>query len=170
MSPIARPLHFTVMLFVVASVTLASPDRARADEADEAYLDLVDAMKITSTFGPLVGSIQQVISPLVRQANPHLTDNQHAMIDEAISQAMKDELPKLVVMMAPIYKAAFTPAEMHELAAFYRTPVGEKTIAIMPQLFQQGAAIGQQWAQQMTPQVLEQVKKRMREQGIDFRI
>jgi uncharacterized protein len=41
-----------------------------------------------------------------------------------------------------IYKKAFTEAEFKEILAFYKTPVGRKTLKQMPGLMEQGAQVG----------------------------
>ena len=40
-------------------------------------------------------------------------------------------------MMLPLYDKFFTEAELADLIAFYKTPTGEKTLTIMPELFGQ---------------------------------
>ena len=53
-----------------------------------------------------------------------------------------DEIkPKLV----DIYVKEFSEQELKELLAFYQTPTGKKSLVKLPALFQQGAAIGQQY-------------------------
>ena len=47
-----------------------------------------------------------------------------------------------------IYQKAFTEAEFKELLAFYKTPIGRKSLQQMPKLMEQGAMIGSQRVQQ----------------------
>jgi hypothetical protein len=41
-----------------------------------------------------------------------------------------------------LYEAAYTEAELRELSAFYKRPVGQKSLAVMPELLRQGAELG----------------------------
>ena len=58
-------------------------------------------------------------------------------IDHAAIQSQVTEL----------YVQAFTEAELQELLRFYQTPVGQKVLATLPELFQKGAALGLSEAQ-----------------------
>ena len=63
-----------------------------------------------------------------------------ALVDELLAQAI------------PIYARNFTVDELHQLAAFYATPVGKKMMAVMPKLASESMASSQQlMAQRMQP-------------------
>jgi hypothetical protein len=49
--------------------------------------------------------------------------------------------------MAAIYMGAYSEAELREIIAFYKTPVGQKTLATLPELMKQGAELGMKRAQ-----------------------
>lgn len=55
--------------------------------------------------------------------------------------------PKLVDELyneaVALYARYFTAQEMDQLAAFYRTPTGQKTLSVMPQLTMEAAKMGQ---------------------------
>ncbi len=61
--------------------------------------------------------------------------------------------------MAALYKKHFTEQEMQQMLAFYKTPVGAKTIQLMPQLFSEGGQIGMQLAQKYQPQLQQMLKE-----------
>ena len=62
--------------------------------------------------------------------------------------------------MVQMYASAFTEPELRELLAFYRTPVGKKTVKLMPELMQKGAAIGQKAVQDHLPELQETIAKK----------
>ena len=43
-----------------------------------------------------------------------------------------------------MYARHFTVTELRQIAAFYKTPVGVKTLTIMPQLMNESMLMGQQ--------------------------
>ena len=47
-----------------------------------------------------------------------------------------------------LYMGAFSEAELRELAAFYKTPIGQKAIATLPELMKQGAELGMRRGQE----------------------
>jgi uncharacterized protein len=44
--------------------------------------------------------------------------------------------------MVALYQEAFSEGELRELAAFYKTPIGQKTLALLPELMKRGAEVG----------------------------
>jgi hypothetical protein len=45
--------------------------------------------------------------------------------------------------MIPVYAQHYSVAELRQLGAFYKTPVGAKTLRLMPQLMNEGMQAGQ---------------------------
>ena len=60
--------------------------------------------------------------------------------------SMKDDMVK-------IYVGEFTEPELKELAAFYQTPLGRKTVQKMPALLAKGAEMGQKRVQEHLPEL-----------------
>jgi hypothetical protein len=58
--------------------------------------------------------------------------NDPTMIDDILAETV------------PLYARTFSADEIKQMTAFYRTPVGAKMLATMPQLMSQGMQIGQQ--------------------------
>ena len=56
----------------------------------------------------------------------------------------------------------FTVDELHQLAAFYKTPVGAKTLRLMPQLMNEGMQVGQQIIMPRMQKLMQELKQ---EQG-----
>lgn len=54
--------------------------------------------------------------------------------------ALVDEM---LEAMVPIYARHYTIDEMRQMAAFYQTPVGQKSLRLMPQLMAEGMQVGQ---------------------------
>jgi hypothetical protein len=49
---------------------------------------------------------------------------------------------------------------------FYETELGQKAIEKMPLLTQEGSALGQQWAVENMPRILEELKARLTVEGL----
>jgi hypothetical protein len=67
-------------------------------------------------------------------------------------EAMKED-------MAVIYRKYFTDDEIKKLIEFYETPVGQKAIEVMPQLFQEGGQVGMKIAQEHQAELQEVLAK-----------
>lgn len=61
--------------------------------------------------------------------------------------------------LAGVYMKHFTEQELRELIAFYNTPVGQKALATMPEIMQEGAAIGARRAQEHQDELIQMIEK-----------
>lgn len=68
-----------------------------------------------------------------------------AMQADAVGPIMREMVPATRKATIAAYAAAFTPAELAAITAFYRTPAGQKLLRLQPQL---QAQVNQQMAQQ----------------------
>lgn len=62
-----------------------------------------------------------------------------------------------------LYQSAFDEAELRELSAFYKTPTGQKLLERLPQLIQDGAAIGVRRLQAHMPELQQRLLQRSSE-------
>jgi len=123
-----------------------------ASQAAEPVYELMD----------LVGSKDQMdqmstqMVTMITSANAELTpysDEIAAWTKKYFTwDAMKDD-------MAEIYQKYFTDDEMKALIEFYHTPVGQKTIEVMPQLFHEGGQVGMRIAQEHQAELQEVLEK-----------
>lgn len=67
--------------------------------------------------------------------------------------------------LVQIYMEAFTEAELREITAFYKTPVGQKALAAMPELMKKGAEIGMRRAQDHSAELEAMLTKAREERG-----
>lgn len=74
-----------------------------------------------------------------------------AFVDEIKPEEMIDEY-------IPIYSKYFTNEEIKEIIAFYETPLGKKTLSVIPQISQESAAIGLKYGRQAAERALEKLK------------
>lgn len=65
---------------------------------------------------------------------------------------------QMIEEFAGLYAEQFTAAELKEVTQFYRSGAGAKFIAVMPELMQRGAAIGQKYGL-MAVREIEAMKK-----------
>jgi len=58
-----------------------------------------------------------------------------------------------------------THDEVKQLLLFYDTPLGKRMIEVMPAMQQAGAEAGQEWAQQLIPQLQTELMARFKQEG-----
>ena len=88
-----------------------------------------------------------------RQANPRIPA---VFWDRFMAQARahRGDLEDRVIV---VYDHHFSTAEVRQLLAFYRTPVGQKMLAEQPALFQESMAAGKEWGRRIGMAVGQQL-------------
>ena len=121
----------------------------KADEASHREVAL-RVLEVTESDERMRVGFQTMIDPILaamRQRGMPETATQE--VRDAFEKWFTDEIkwedikPRLV----DVYVKEFTEAELKELHAFYQTPTGKKTIEKMPNVMQQSAKIGSEYAQ-----------------------
>ena len=116
--------------------TLAIADAPGGDAA----LQLMDAMDMRTL---LAQTIEQVTEAELRK-NPALAPYRNVFL-KFMNKHMGYDSTR--ADLAALYAEAFTPDELRTLAAFYRTPLGRKTVQKLPELIARGGQYGAQRVQ-----------------------
>ena len=115
---------------------------------EQAAKEMLDCMNLDENFSK---SIDNMLDLQVQQ-NPALKDKRKAMktfFDRYMSWA------SLEGDFIRIYKDAFTEEELKQLTAFYQTPVGQKSIQLMPEMMRKGGEIGNKRVQDNMPELVK---------------
>jgi uncharacterized protein len=96
------------------------------------------------------------------QINPSLEPLQDIMLAFMNKYMSLDAIKPDLIRLHMNY---FSEQELQEMTAFYQTPVGQKSAQLMPQLFQAGAAIGQQKVQDNMVELQTAIINAMGSQG-----
>jgi hypothetical protein len=158
---------------VAAWVLLAGAAAARAQAIEPALerdivrlMDVTGAMKVGEQLGLIV--TQQMIGTM-RQARPDIPPRALEIAQSVVQSTLGDATRSpggLMSRMVRIYARHFTHDDVKGLLAFYDTPLGRKTIAVLPQIAQEGADAGSVWATEMVPKIEAEVQRRMKAEGL----
>jgi hypothetical protein len=108
-------------------------------------IDLTGAANVSAD------ALRQIIAPL-KAGYP---DVPQEFWDTFTKEVRSDELVDLVV---PIYDKYYTRDEIHQLTVFYQSPVGQKTIKVLPQLSAEAINAGQKWGQMVADRAMRKLK------------
>lgn len=129
-------------------------------------MDLTGASHMSKIFGEAF--IRQMSNSL-RRARPDIDPRAFDILRQEVMAVMREELDKkgsLQALIYPIYNKYLTLDETRALIRFYRTPLGKKTIEVMPKMTREAMMVGQRWGQQLAPRIQERVLARFRKEGI----
>lgn len=151
--------HFLFALLVACAAVPA----AATPQTDAAVAELMAAMDtrtmIVASFSEMEKALPammraQVVAEVNADANASQASRDAALarIDrflphaaEAMNRLLRDPtlIDEMMAEIGPLYARHYTVAELKELAAFYRTPLGRKMLALSPRLGAESMAIGQ---------------------------
>ncbi|MBY5922541.1 DUF2059 domain-containing protein [Ferrimonas balearica] len=130
---------------------LAMPAQALDEDAVAAARDLLEASRTEQ----MLGMVTEQIKANILVADPDA--GAHA---EVISQFFAEHLgyQQLEADLITLYAEAFTTGELRELAHFYRSPVGQKSLDLMPELMQKSNALTLRKLQENLPKLEAQLR------------
>lgn len=138
---------------------------AFADEEAEKRAAIERLMEITKAadMGKQMG---QLISQQILQTGGAASDEVAARQAEIVARAIGEALVGLMDEVIPIYEKYFTHEEILQIIAYHESPIGRKSIEVMPQLMAESMQVAQRWAMTAMPKVMEEVLEQMREEGL----
>lgn len=147
-----------------SSGTAAIPD-SKVQQIDE-LLEVTGALKMGEMMSQ---AFMQQMAAGLRQAKPDVDPRAFGIVEQEVNQVIHEAMVKekgLNKMIYPIYNRYFSSAELAELIRFYKTPVGRKTVSVMPTVMQEAMAAGQQWGMSLAPRIQQRVEARLKMEGI----
>jgi hypothetical protein len=161
----------TTVVTALLTLWLAAPTQAQTLDprfrADiEKLMEVTGAGNIGTQMASL--SANQIIQ-MVRTAQPEIPERAFTIIRETLDAEFSRAFTgdgELGTGLVAVYAKHFTHAEIGALLDFYSTPVGKKSIAVMPTLMQEGALVGQQWGEANMPRVEALIVERFKREGI----
>jgi hypothetical protein len=143
---------------------------ARADELADRIAAAREVMAATHAadrmqeFVPLM--FKQLRGVLV-QANPKAEQEIDLLLPRYEERA-KARTGELVQAIAAIYAKRFTTTELKEVAAFWKSPVGQKFATEQAGLMKEAMEIGNNLGQSIAKDALEEMKAELRKKGYDL--
>jgi hypothetical protein len=123
-----------------------APAAAIAPSHRQAVLDLLQTLHMDRVLQASIATMMEATLKQSPQLEPYRPELQAFFSKYFAWSALQDQFVSL-------YAASFTEPEVRALTAFYRSPVGQKSAELVPQLMQAGAAIGQRQAQAHLPEL-----------------
>lgn len=145
---------------ILFSFALVLPVAAASTKTDEARLELAVQLAALMDMDQMVGAMQQQMEAMMQKelagaarcdaARPMVTEFSESVFELTHSELSNEVfLPKV----ADIYADIFAADELQELLDFYRTPLGQKMLARMPEMMERSMALAQNQMQELTPRI-----------------
>jgi hypothetical protein len=145
------------LAFASLASAFAQPPPATAPQAAPANIDPArlkaarDLLVVTNTdtqFATIIPLMFRQMRQPLRAQGPTQQDESNKVFDE-IQKQFLERRGDVLDQIARLYAAKFGLEEMNALSDFYRSPVGQKFIAAMPELATDAMRLGNSWGQQI---------------------
>ncbi|MCV6604283.1 MAG: DUF2059 domain-containing protein [Porticoccaceae bacterium] len=144
-----KSLFVFISLLFSAQLSLAASQQ-QLDSAEQ----LLDMLDMDSA---MQGSVEQMLNIQIQQ-NPAMGQFKDIMMEFLSKHLSYDAIKS---DMVAIYAEAFSHDELQDLIAFYKTPTGEKSMELLPQLMAQGAQLGQQRVRQNSHELQKMIMEKL---------
>jgi len=128
---------------------------------------IIEAKGANGLFAPIVRGVVEKARQTFLQANFMWSKD----INEIAAEMHKDydgRVTDLVDASARIYATHFSEAELKEMLAFYKSPLGQKMILEEPKVMDESMANAGQWADNLSQDVLARMRAEMKKRGHDL--
>jgi hypothetical protein len=153
-------------LLMLACQLLAGPAIAQQPSPAAMALgrEVVELKGGSGMFDPIVINIVEQTKGSLLQTNPQLAKD----LNDVGTQLRNEFAPRrteLISEAGKLYAAAFTEAELKDMAAFYKSPLGKKMLEREPVVLDQTFNFVQQWAPRVGEEVMTRFRAEMRKKG-----
>lgn len=145
---------------IVLSFALVLPAAAESAKTDDTRLELAVQLAALMDMDQMVGAMQQQMEAMMQQqlAGAAQCDAARSVVtefSESTSALTRAQLSNEVFLpkVAEIYAEIFDTGELQELLDFYRTPLGRKMLARMPEMMEKSVALAQNQMQELMPRI-----------------
>ena len=170
--PLSRFRFLPAVAGILLLALLSFAGTASANGIPAAFQsDIVKLLELTGAeaLGLQMGTAiaDQIIDGLSRE-QPDIPSRVVEIMKDEIRQVFREEMPRYMKSVVPIYARHFTHAEVKTLINFYNTPVGKKSIQVMPQLLNECMAEGQKWGEDIGAKLAPRIEARLSREGIEM--
>ncbi len=146
------------LLFTVVLMCTSVFAQNSTSSADVKHQKIVALIKMTGTPDVMVNAIRQQIH-LAKKTLPLPPKAQDDFETEFLNDIKVDDLVQLVV---PVYDKYYSEAEIDQLTAFYKSPLGQKMVASMPTMMEETEKAGGVLGAQIGARVGEKIEAKLK--------
>ena len=134
-------------LFILAFIPIATAQETDLEKDTRQLLELTGAGDMG------IQAMKQMIT-LYKQSYGGVPDE---FWDEFMKEITASELTDLIV---PIYMKFYDHEDIKGLIEFYNTPLGQKTVSVLPQITSESMLVGQEWGAMIGERITQRLKKK----------
>ena len=150
---------------VSPSATAPTPPSAEAHQAAAALTEMIGVNRQSQQ---LVAVMRAQMVQMVVRTSGKTPEESTKIVDEVLMPDFTAQENELTTAIIDVWATSFSLEDLKGLLAFYTTPLGQRLIATLPQITQQGMAAGQNWGRSIYQTALQKHKDELIARGLKF--
>ncbi len=155
----------TVVILLTANEVSLAQKQAISSEQIKAARDLMRVTGAENSFRSILAVMGAQITNVVIEQNKGKETKVRKILNPILADAASKR-EKMVAQAALIYARKFSIAEMQEITRFYKSPVGRRLVAQLPEIMQESMRIGQSVSQKIGADIIRRFKIEAKKQGL----
>lgn len=150
----------------IGQVAMADELTAAKSSDIKRLMDVTGSANIAKQFA---SATSQQIFQTLKASRPEIPDRALVVMDRELMALFSEKMSApggLMDQVIPVYDKYFTHQEILELLAFYQTPIGRKSILVLPNVVNESMMAGQRWGQSLGPEIERRVMTALRQEGL----
>ena len=104
----------------------------------------------------------------MKREKPDLPQKAMDAAADEVLQVFEENIPSFMQASVEIYDRYFSAEEIKGMLAFYQTPLGRKSVEVMPALMSDSMQMGAAWGQSLAPKIGPRVRARLKKEGVEI--
>ena len=158
-----RAIVLAVWLIAVAFGFQPAASQTASPEATAAARELVETMRAADQFKTIMPLLMRQLKPMITQGRPEIERDFDSILPQ-IMAAAEGRMNEFVGGVAALYATHFNADELRQITAFYKAPVGQKFLQVLPKVMQDSMVLGQKFGESiagdMRGRMIEELRKR----------
>jgi hypothetical protein len=147
-----------------AATPAPAPTSAVTPAHLEAARDVVITSGISQSFESIYGEFRERVRQIVGTTRPEIQKDLNEVLDSLKPEADKKR-DEITTVAAEIFARKMTEADLKEVAAFFKSPVGQRYNAFRPQAIDEIFTALQPWSLQTSNFLFDRFSQEMRKRG-----
>ena len=137
-------------------------------EAHKEAAALTEMIGVSRQAQQLISIMRGQMIQLVMRSGSKQQDEAQKIVDEILMPDFAAQQAALTDEIVDVWARNFTADDVKALRAFYATPLGQKLIATLPTVTQQGMTAGQVWGQKIYQASIAKHRLELEARGLKF--
>jgi hypothetical protein len=155
-----------IAMTIAAIALLSAPVQAQQPSAASIALakEIVTLKGVASVYGDVIPTVFDDSRRALLQVNPMLA----RPLDEVVTKLKADNqarISEVLDVIARVYASRFTEAELKDVLAFYKSPLGQKINREEPRALEDSLTSVNEWANRFSEEAISKIRAEMRRRG-----